>query len=100
MTLTFLEELAKVLMEHKNIFISSDDIYEHIHWHSEKFHNILNVCPELKNRTIILNGVSKAYSMTGWRIGYAAGNKRDYEKKMKNSSISEYILCNRCGFDW
>ena len=77
-----LEELAKVLMEHKNIFISSDDIYEHIHWHSEKFHNILNVCPELKNRTIILNGVSKAYSMTGWRIGYAAGNK-EIIKKMK-----------------
>jgi aspartate aminotransferase len=77
-----LNELASVLLEHKNIFISSDDIYEHIHWSNEKFHNILNVAPLLKERTVILNGVSKAYSMTGWRIGYAAGNK-EIIKKMK-----------------
>ena len=79
---TLLEKLSIVLMNHKGIFISSDDIYEHIHWYGEEFHNILNVCPSLKERTIILNGVSKAYSMTGWRIGYAAGNK-DIIKKMK-----------------
>tara|TARA_B100001113_G_scaffold147606_1_gene121058 strand:- start:4235 stop:5371 length:1137 start_codon:yes stop_codon:yes gene_type:complete len=79
---TLLEKLSSVLIDYKEIFISSDDIYEHIHWYDEKFHNILNVCPQLKNRTIILNGVSKAYSMTGWRIGYAAGNK-DIIKKMK-----------------
>jgi len=77
-----LNELASVLLNHKNIFISSDDIYEHIHWSDEKFHNILNVAPLLKERTVILNGVSKAYSMTGWRIGYAAGNK-EIIKKMK-----------------
>ena len=77
-----LNELASVLLDHKNIFISSDDIYEHIHWSDEKFHNILNVAPHLKERTVILNGVSKAYSMTGWRIGYAAGNK-EIIKKMK-----------------
>tara|TARA_B100001063_G_scaffold241611_1_gene268841 strand:- start:932 stop:2068 length:1137 start_codon:yes stop_codon:yes gene_type:complete len=77
-----LNELASVLLEHKNILISSDDIYEHIHWSNEKFHNILNVAPLLKERTVILNGVSKAYSMTGWRIGYAAGNK-EIIKKMK-----------------
>ena len=77
-----LNELASVLLDHKNIFISSDDIYEHIHWSNEKFHNILNVAPLLKERTVILNGVSKAYSMTGWRIGYAAGNK-EIIKKMK-----------------
>ena len=77
-----LNELASVLLDHKNIFISSDDIYEHIHWSDEKFHNILNVAPLLKERTVILNGVSKAYSMTGWRIGYAAGNK-EIIKKMK-----------------
>ena len=59
-----LNELASVLIDHENIFISSDDIYEHIHWSNEKFHNILNVAPHLKERTIILNGVSKAYSMT------------------------------------
>ena len=77
-----LNELASVLLDHKNIFISSDDIYEHIHWSNEKFHNILNIAPLLKERTVILNGVSKAYSMTGWRIGYAAGNK-EIIKKMK-----------------
>jgi aspartate aminotransferase len=77
-----LNQLASVLLDHKNIFISSDDIYEHIHWSHEKFHNILNVAPLLKERTVILNGVSKAYSMTGWRIGYAAGNK-EIIKKMK-----------------
>ena len=88
-------------MKHENIFISSDDIYEHIHWNDEKFHNILNVCPDLKDRTMILNGVSKAYSMTGWRIGYAAGN-RDIINKMKTlqsqstscaSSISQAAAC-------
>ena len=77
-----LNELASVLIDHEKIFISSDDIYEHIHWSNEKFHNILNVAPHLKERTVILNGVSKAYSMTGWRIGYAAGNK-EIIKKMK-----------------
>ena len=103
-----LNELASVLLNHKNIFISSDDIYEHIHWSDEKFHNILNVAPLLKERTVILNGVSKAYSMTGWRIGYAAGNK-EIIKKMKTlqsqstscaSSISqaaaETALSNAC----
>ena len=103
-----LNELASVLLNHKNIFISSDDIYEHIHWSNEKFHNILNVAPHLKERTVILNGVSKAYSMTGWRIGYAAGNK-EIIKKMKTlqsqstscaSSISqaaaEAALSNAC----
>ena len=77
-----LKEISSVLIKHTNILVSSDDIYEHIHWHAEKFHNILNVCPELKKRTVILNGVSKAYSMTGWRIGYAAGDK-EIIKKMK-----------------
>ncbi|MEC8077979.1 MAG: pyridoxal phosphate-dependent aminotransferase [Pseudomonadota bacterium] len=97
-----LGELSDVLLENDNIFISSDDIYEHIHWGKEKFKNILNVCPELKDRTIILNGVSKAYSMTGWRIGYAAGNK-EIIKKMKTlqsqstscaSSISQAAACS------
>ena len=77
-----LKKLSEVLLRNENIFISSDDIYEHIHWSDEKFHNILNIAPSLRDRTVILNGVSKAYSMTGWRIGYAAGN-RDIIKKMK-----------------
>ena len=96
-----LASISELLIKNKNIFVSSDDIYEHIHWHEEKFHNILNVAPELKNRTIVLNGVSKAYSMTGWRIGYAAGD-REIIKKMKTlqsqstscaSSISQAAAC-------
>ena len=96
-----LGQLGKVLEKYKQVYISSDDIYEHIHWHKEKFQNMVNVCPNLKDRTIVLNGVSKAYSMTGWRIGYAAGN-REVIKKMKTlqsqstscaSSISQAAAC-------
>ena len=68
-----LKELADVLCQHPNIVITSDDMYEHIFWGHEKFLNIVNVCPELYERTIVCNGVSKSYAMTGWRIGYAAG---------------------------
>ena len=66
-------ELAKVLLKHPEIVILTDDIYEHIVWTNEGFNNILNVHPELSDRTVVINGVSKAYSMTGWRIGYAGG---------------------------
>ncbi|NQY51397.1 MAG: pyridoxal phosphate-dependent aminotransferase [Piscirickettsiaceae bacterium] len=65
--------LGEVLREYPNVLIATDDIYEHIFWAKEKFHNIIMACPDLYDRTIVLNGVSKAYSMTGWRIGYAAG---------------------------
>ena len=68
-----LRALAEVLLRHPQVMVATDDMYEHILWTEEKFHNILNVCPELYERTIVLNGVSKAYAMTGWRIGYAAG---------------------------
>ncbi len=68
-----LESLAEVLIKYPQILIATDDMYEHILFNGEKFSNILSVCPELKSRTLVLNGVSKAYSMTGWRIGYAAG---------------------------
>ena len=69
-----LRKLGEVLEEHPEITIATDDIYEHILWDGE-FKNIVNVCPGLKDRTVVLNGVSKSYSMTGWRIGYAAGPK-------------------------
>ncbi|MET0053441.1 MAG: pyridoxal phosphate-dependent aminotransferase, partial [Candidatus Thiodiazotropha sp. 6PLUC10] len=68
-----LAALGEVLKEHPRIIIATDDMYEHILWPGNSFVNILNVCPELKDRTLVLNGVSKAYSMTGWRIGYAGG---------------------------
>lgn len=67
-----LTALAKVLLKHPQVLILTDDIYEYILWSQDKFINILNVCPELYNRTIVVNGVSKAYAMTGWRLGYAA----------------------------
>ena len=70
-----LRALAEVLLNHPEIIIASDDIYEHILWQAEPFANILNACPELSDRTVVLNGVAKAYAMTGWRIGYAAGPK-------------------------
>jgi len=68
-----LAALGEVLRRHPGILIASDDMYEHILWTAEPFVNIVNVCPDLLARTIVLNGVSKAYSMTGWRIGYAGG---------------------------
>ncbi|AHF01909.1 aspartate aminotransferase [Thiomicrospira aerophila AL3] len=70
-----LHAIADVLLAHPNILIASDDMYEHIILGEVGFTNILEVCPALADRTIVLNGVSKAYSMTGWRIGYAGGPK-------------------------
>ena len=68
-----LKALGEVLRKHPNILIATDDMYEHIALTDEKFVNILDACPDLYSRTMVLNGVSKAYAMTGWRIGYAAG---------------------------
>jgi aspartate aminotransferase len=72
-TLSELQALGEVLKRHPHVLVATDDMYEHVNLSGEKFHNILNATPELKDRCIVLNGVSKAYSMTGWRIGYAAG---------------------------
>jgi len=77
-----IESLGKVLERHPHVHVISDDIYEHIRWEDDAFVNIAMACPNLKDRTIILNGVSKAYAMTGWRIGYAAGPE-DIIKAMK-----------------
>lgn len=68
-----LAALGEVLREHPDILIASDDMYEHVLWQPGSFRNIVQVCPDLYDRTLVLNGVSKAYAMTGWRIGYAAG---------------------------
>ena len=75
-----LTELVKVLKKHKHVNILTDDIYEHILYQDKgendsKFVNILEIDDSLKDKTLVVNGVSKAYAMTGWRIGYAAGPK-------------------------
>ena len=67
-----IKELAKILKKNKKIYILSDDIYEHITYDDFEFSTIAEI-KELKDRTLTMNGVSKSYSMTGWRIGYAAG---------------------------
>ena len=68
-----LTALGEVLQDYPEILIVTDDMYEHILWNKGEFVNILNARPDFYDRTIVLNGVSKAYSMTGWRIGYCAG---------------------------
>ncbi len=72
-TLDELKALGEVLRKHPKIIIATDDMYEHILLSGGQFVNILNACPDLYPRTMVLNGVSKAYSMTGWRIGYCGG---------------------------
>jgi aspartate aminotransferase len=69
-----IEELSKILIKNKNVYILSDDIYEHITYDDFKFFTIAQI-KALKDRTLTMNGVSKSYSMTGWRIGYGAGPK-------------------------
>ncbi|HEX6998772.1 MAG TPA: pyridoxal phosphate-dependent aminotransferase [Gammaproteobacteria bacterium] len=68
-----LAALGEVLREHPRIAVLADDIYEHVHWDSEPFVSLAAVCPHLYDRTITVNGFSKAYAMSGWRLGYAAG---------------------------
>ena len=85
-----LAALAEVLLRHPQVIIASDDMYEHILWADEPFANIVMACPELYDRTMVMNGVSKAYSMTGWRIGYAAGPEKLVQamKKVQSQSTS------------
>ena len=86
-----LAALGEVLREHPKVVIATDDMYEHIRWNTDvPFVNILNACPDLANRTMVLNGVSKAYSMTGWRIGYAGGPAEVIKamKKIQSQSTS------------
>ena len=93
-----LKELAEVLLKYPNILIATDDMYEHILWAEGGFHNIVTVCPELYDRTVVMNGVSKAYSMTGWRIGYIGGpevlvkamKKIQSQSTSNPTSISQY----------
>ena len=88
-----LKQLADVIREYKGVFILSDDIYEHILYKNTRFTNILNISPDLLDRTFIVNGVSKVFSMTGWRIGYGAGHK---ELIKSISKIQSQCTTNPC----
>ncbi|MGI8740664.1 MAG: pyridoxal phosphate-dependent aminotransferase [Gammaproteobacteria bacterium] len=88
-----LEALADVLMSRPDVIVATDDMYEHIMFEGQVFNNILNVCPDLHDRAIVLNGVSKAYAMTGWRIGYAGG-PRSLIKAMTN--VQSQSTSNPC----
>ncbi|THB66830.1 MAG: pyridoxal phosphate-dependent aminotransferase [Gammaproteobacteria bacterium] len=85
-----LKALGNVLIKYPNIIIATDDMYEHIWWANEPFSNIVTACPELYERTMVLNGVSKSYAMTGWRIGYIAGDSQiiGAMKKIQSQSTS------------
>tara|TARA_R100001591_G_scaffold19480_10_gene26795 strand:+ start:154809 stop:155993 length:1185 start_codon:yes stop_codon:yes gene_type:complete len=85
-----LEALGEVLRKYPDILIATDDMYEHIYWADEPFYNIVMACPDLYDRTVVMNGVSKAYSMTGWRIGYAGGPAQliGAMKKIQSQSTS------------
>ena len=65
--------LGAVLRRHPQVLIASDDMYEKILWSGESYSNIINACPDLYDRTVVIHAVSKTYSMTGWRIGWACG---------------------------
>jgi aspartate aminotransferase len=87
---TELQALAEVIRRHPQLVVLTDDIYEKILLGALPFANILSVAPDLKDRTVVLNGVSKAYAMTGWRIGYAAGPRDAIGamKKLQSQSTS------------
>ncbi|HHJ14009.1 MAG TPA: pyridoxal phosphate-dependent aminotransferase [Gammaproteobacteria bacterium] len=89
-----LAELGGILLRHPNIIVATDDIYEHMLWRDTPFQNILNICPGLYPRGIVLNGVSKAYAMTGWRIGYAAGPELLIQKMKTIQSQSTSNPCS------
>ena len=83
-------ELGDVLKKHEHVYILSDDIYEKIVYDQNVFHTIAEVCPELKERTLTMNGLSKSYCMTGWRVGYAAGplNVINAMNKVQSQNVS------------
>ena len=84
------EALAEVLRAHPQVITATDDIYEHIYWGDAPFCSLLTAAPDLHDRVVTINGVSKVYAMTGWRIGYAAGPRKliGAMKKLQGQSTS------------
>ena len=89
-----LQALGEVLAPFPDIVIVTDEIYEHIHWAREQFTSFASACPQLFERTVTVNGVSKAYAMTGWRIGYAAGPAELIEAMTTIQSQSTSNACS------
>ena len=89
-----LRALGDVLLEYPDVLVATDDMYEHILWEEGSFVNIVNACPELYDRAIVMNGVSKAYSMTGWRIGYVGGPEWLIKNMKKIQSQSTSNPCS------
>ena len=89
-----LELLANVLAKHQHVHVISDDIYEHILFKDDQYMNIANINEDMKARTFLINGVSKAYAMTGWRIGYGAGDKDVIKAMCKIQSQSTSNPCS------
>ena len=89
-----LKALAEVLKKYPNVHVMSDDIYEHLVFDGVQFKNILNIAPELAERVLIINGVSKSFSMTGFRIGYGAMKKKDFIKMIVN--LQSQSTSNAC----
>ena len=87
------EALCEVLADHPDVFIIADDMYEHIYWGPEPFCSLLTACPQLSERTLTVNGVSKCYAMTGWRVGYAAGPEPVIEAMTAIQSQSTTNAC-------
>jgi len=88
------QSLGTILEQHPQVNISSDEIYEHIYWGEQAFISFASACPTLRNQTIIVNGVSKAYAMTGWRIGYLAGPEALVTAMRKLQSQSTSNACS------
>lgn len=82
--------LGEILKKHEQVYVLSDDIYEKIVYDDHKFHTFAEVCPDLKDRTLTMNGLSKSYCMTGWRVGYAAGpsNVINAMNKVQSQNVS------------
>lgn len=89
-----LKALAAVLVEHPHVGVLSDDIYEHLFFDGRRFCSILNIAPELADRVVLINGVSKAYAMTGWRFGYSVGPAGFTKAMAKVQSQSTTHACS------
>lgn len=89
-----LEALAVVLRRHPHVLVMIDDIYEYLVYDAQKFYNLAMIAPDLKERTLIVNGVSKSYSMTGWRLGYGAGPKELIQAMTMIQSQSTSNACS------